>query len=80
MASATSKITSKFQTTIPKAVRKILKLSVSDTLDWQIMEGKIVVKAQKRLFLKHKNSIKTGIGDIEKDRDAALNSRLEKYR
>ena len=80
MASTTSKITSKFQTTIPKAVRKILKLSVSDTLDWQIMEGKIVVKAQKRLFLKHKNSIKTGIGDIEKDRDAALNSRLEKYR
>jgi AbrB family looped-hinge helix DNA binding protein len=80
MASATSKITSKFQTTIPKAVRENLKLSVSDTLDWQIKEGKIVVKAQKRLFLKHKNSIKTGIGDIEKDRDAALNSRLEKYR
>jgi AbrB family looped-hinge helix DNA binding protein len=80
MASATSKITSKFQTTIPKAVRENLKLSVSDTLDWQIKEGKIVVKAQKRLFLKHKNSIKTGIGDIEEDRDAALNSRLEKYR
>lgn len=80
MASATSKITSKFQTTIPKAVRENLKLSVSDTLDWQIKEGKIVVKAQKRLFLKHKNSIKTGIGDIEKDRDAALNSRLEKFR
>ena len=80
MASATSKITSKFQTTIPKAVRENLKLSVSDTLDWQIKEGKIVVKAQKRLFLKHKNSIKAGIGDIEKDRDAALNSRLEKYR
>ena len=38
-----SVITSKYQTTIPKDVRDRLKLSVHDTLEWKIEEGKIVV-------------------------------------
>ena len=32
-------ITSKFQTTIPKAVRENLKLSVKDALEWKIVRG-----------------------------------------
>ena len=60
-------ITSKFQTTIPKAVREKLKLSINDTLDWQVRRGKIVVEPLHTNFLLLKNSIKTSPGDIEED-------------
>ena len=62
-----SVITSKFQTTIPKAVRERLKLSVHDTLEWRVERGKIVVFPAQKEFLKFKNRIKTGPGKIEDD-------------
>lgn len=75
-----SVITSKYQTTIPKDVRDRLKLSVHDTLEWKIEEGKIVVLPVKKEFLKYKNRINTGPGKIENDIKQARQSRLEKYR
>lgn len=60
-------ITSKFQTTIPKAIREKLNLSIKDTLDWQIRRGKIVVEPRQKKFLLRKNMIKTGPGNIEHD-------------
>jgi AbrB family looped-hinge helix DNA binding protein len=46
-----SVITSKFRTTIPKEVRDRLNLSVYDTLEWKIYQGKILVQpVQKRFF------------------------------
>ena len=80
MTSTTSRITTKFQTTIPKAVRENLKLSVKDTLTWEIEEEKIIVITNKNSFLRYLNSITTGAGDIEKDRDRARRKRMEKYR
>lgn len=80
MTSTTSRITTKFQTTIPKAVRENLKLSVKDTLTWEIDEDKIIVRTNKNKFLRYRNSIKTGPGDIEKDRERARRKRMEKYR
>jgi AbrB family looped-hinge helix DNA binding protein len=79
MESATSRITSKFQTTIPKAVREILKLSVSDILNWEIENNKIVVRTNKNQFLKYRNKIKTGPGNIERDIELAEQRRLKKY-
>ena len=80
MASTTSRITSKFQTTIPKAVRENLKLSISDTLNWEIDEDKIIVRTNKNQFLSYRNIIKTGAGDIENDRELAKKLRMDKYR
>ena len=80
MASTTSRITSKFQTTIPKAVRENLKLSISDTLNWEIDEDKIIVRTNKNQFLSYRNIIKTGAGDIENDRELAKKHRMDKYR
>lgn len=75
-----SVITSKFQTTIPKAVRKNLKLSVRDALEWKIERGKVVVYPTQKKFLQYKNTIKTGKGDISADIERARTMRMEKYR
>jgi AbrB family looped-hinge helix DNA binding protein len=80
MGTATSRITSKFQTTIPKAIREILKLSVRDTLNWEIEADRIVVKPNTHQFLTYRNRIKTGPGNIENDRELAIQQRLKKYR
>jgi AbrB family looped-hinge helix DNA binding protein len=73
-------ITSKYQTTIPKDIRENLGLSVKDALEWKVENGKIVVYPAKRDFLKYRNTIKTGEGDIAGDIEVARNIRMEKYR
>ena len=73
-------ITSKFQTTIPKAIRENLGLSVKDALEWKVEKGKVVVYPAKHNFLKYRNTIKTGSGDIAADIERARNLRIEKYR
>lgn len=75
-----SVITSKFQTTIPKAVRENLKLSVQDALEWKIERGKVIVYPAQKKFLQYKNTIKTGKGDISADIELARTMRMEKYR
>ncbi len=62
-----SAITSKFQTTIPKAVRERLKLSIHDTLEWKIERGRAVVSPLNKPFLKYRNTIKVGKGAIVND-------------
>jgi AbrB family looped-hinge helix DNA binding protein len=75
-----SVITSKFQTTIPKAVREHLKLSVHDTLEWKVDQGKIVVLPVQKKFFKYRNRIKTGPGKIDEDIKLARQQRMERYR
>ncbi len=72
-------ITSKYQTTIPKAIREALHLSVSDVIEWKIEDGKIVITPSKKNFLKYKNSIKVGRGDVNKDIERARSLRVNKY-
>ena len=74
-----SVITSKFQTTIPKAIRESLKLSVSDTLEWKFENGKVIVLPIHKRFFKHKNSVKIGSGNIKEDIKLARERRSEKY-
>lgn len=74
-----SVITSKFQTTIPKAVRDQMKLSVQDTLEWRILDGKAIVAPVKKGFLDYQNCIKIGEGDIQEDIDLARRRRAEKF-
>lgn len=73
-------ITSKFQTTIPKNIREKLLLSVKDTLDWKIENGRIVVSPVRTDFLKHQNSIHTEAGDIVKDIQEARRKRAGRYK
>ena len=73
-------ITSKYQTTIPKAIRINLGLSIKDALEWKVENGKVILYPAKRNFLNYRNSVKTGQGDIAGDIEAARNIRMEKYR
>jgi bifunctional DNA-binding transcriptional regulator/antitoxin component of YhaV-PrlF toxin-antitoxin module len=75
-----SLITSKYQTTIPKTIRDNLGLSVKDALEWKLEKGKVTVYLAKQNFLKYRNTIKIGEGDIAADLDDARNLRMEKYR
>ena len=72
-------ITSKYQTTIPKFIRKAMKLSVGDAIEWKIEDGKMVIIPAKKNFLKFKNAITVGPGDIRRDIELARKSRSEKY-
>jgi AbrB family looped-hinge helix DNA binding protein len=72
-------ITSKYQTTIPKAIRENLSLSINDSLEWKVENGKILVLPTQKNFLKFKNAIKTGSGDIKKDIKLSIKRRTEKY-
>jgi AbrB family looped-hinge helix DNA binding protein len=75
-----SLVTSKYQTTIPKVIRETLGLSVKDALEWKVEKGKVTLYPAKRNFLKYRNAVKTGEGDIAGDIDTARNHRMEKYR
>jgi AbrB family looped-hinge helix DNA binding protein len=73
-------ITSKFQTTIPKAIRENLGLSVKDALEWKVEKGKVTLYPAKSNFLTYRNTVKTGRGDIADDIEISRNLRMEKYR
>ncbi len=62
-----SKITAKFQITIPKSVRELLKLNENELIEWKVEGGRVIVEAVSKPFLKHRNKIHVGRGDIEQD-------------
>jgi len=62
-----SKITSKYQITIPYEIRSKLKLNVSDSIEWRTNENGVYVEPLKKPFLKYKSIIKVGPGNIKKD-------------
>lgn len=76
----TSVLTSKFQTTVPKAVRKLLGLDVHDSIEWRVEGGKALIVPVKKDFLAHRGSIAVGSGDIAADIEAARSLRVQKYR
>ena len=74
-----STVTSKFQTTIPKAIREELRISVNDTLEWEIEGGKVLVYPVQKNFLNFRNSILIGKGDTKEDIDRGRTLRARKY-
>lgn len=62
-----SKITSKFQITIPKDIRNRLNLHVSDSIEWKIEKNRVLVEPVNKPFLKYKGSIKIDAGNIKED-------------
>lgn len=75
-----STVTTKYQTTIPKAVRESLGIGVNDALEWTLERGKVIVYPVRNAFLKHCSEVKVGPGDIAEDIRRARSLRAEKYR
>ena len=74
-----SKITSKYQVTIPREIRQQLKLHVSDAIEWKVEDRRVYVEPVNKPFLQHKGAIKVGPGDIEEDIRKARKERARRY-
>lgn len=75
-----SKITDKFQITIPKEIRERMKLSRKDALEWKIECGKVTVEPVKKPFLSYQGFIRVGEGNIQKDIQKARKFMAEKLK
>ena len=75
-----STVTSKYQTTIPKSIREELRISVNDTLEWEVEDGKVLVYPVRKNFLNFRNSILVGKGDIKQDIERGRALRTEKHK
>jgi len=75
-----STVTVKYQTTIPKAVREQLGISINDALEWIVEKGRVVVHPVHNNFLGYRGSVKTGAGDVAADIQSAREVRVDKYR
>jgi bifunctional DNA-binding transcriptional regulator/antitoxin component of YhaV-PrlF toxin-antitoxin module len=62
-----STITSKHQTTVPKAVREKLGVGPGDVLRWDIVGVTVKLTAADRAFLKRRGMIRTGPGSVLED-------------
>jgi len=61
-----TKITSKFQTTIPRKVRQLLGIKAGEEIDWHVIKGMIVVEKDRKV----KNPTKFLTSQIKIDIDA----------
>jgi len=75
-----SKITSKFQITIPKEIRESLKLGQSDVLEWKLDKNGVHVEAADKPFLKYGGFLKIPPGDTKQDIKLSRKLRAERYR
>ena len=66
-----SKITDKFQTTVPKEVRSKLSIGAEDSLNWQIQDVTAVVTPATGKIFKWRGRIKIGRGSVSRDIDKA---------
>lgn len=72
---ATSTLTSKGQTTVPKEVREALDLDVGDKLTWEIRGGKVSVTTARPAFYRWEGIIKSSSGDVVKEMEEARKRR-----
>lgn len=75
-----STVTVKYQTTIPKGVRERLGIRVNDAIEWRVLKGKAEVLPVRTGFLRHRNVVHVGAGDLRADLEAARATRAEKHR
>jgi len=62
-----SKITSKYQVTVPKDVRDELGLKPGDRLGWEVVGEEVRVTQVRNAFLERAGTIKVGPGDVVDD-------------
>lgn len=74
-----SKITSKYQITLPKEIRQRLNVDVSDILEWHLTPHGVLVEPAKRPFLEFAGAINVGKGDVVADLKRARQRMAERY-
>jgi AbrB family looped-hinge helix DNA binding protein len=62
-----SKITSKYQTTVPKEVRERLSIHAEDSLEWEIQNGEVIVRPAESRLSRWAGFIKVGTGSTVVD-------------
>lgn len=75
-----SKITSKYQTTIPSKIRRMLKIEISDSIEWKMENGKVIIEPVENSFLKYRATVKSKSTDIRDDIEKARNMIVQKYK
>ena len=80
MAKIRSKITSKYQITIPKEVRDLLKVSETDILEWHIRKEGIFVDSAQKPFLKFHGFFPPEKGSTKADIAKAWKIRSLRYK
>lgn len=67
---SSSKLTSKFQATIPKEIRKSLKLKAGDTLTFQILDsGAVVLQKSKPFDIAYLRLLDTTMAEWKSEND-----------
>jgi len=61
-----TKITSKYQTTIPEEVRKILKVKSGEEVEWHVVRGIVVVDSSRKI----RNPVRFLTSQLKLDLDA----------
>lgn len=64
-----SKLTTKYQATVPKEVREFLGLSSGDGLQWEIEDGYVVVKKVSKIDLEWQRSIEMTMNEWNSPED-----------
>lgn len=69
---AVSKLTRKYQTTVPQAVRELLDLDIGDQVLWDIEKGKVVLEKVTRLDLEYARALEKTLSEwgSKNDEDA----------
>ena len=75
MKASKSKLTSKYQTTIPKEVRELLLLKKGDEVVFEIDDGQVLIRKATPLDLEYLSSIESTLSEwnSENDEDAYRN-------
>jgi antitoxin PrlF len=66
---AVSKLTSKYQATVPKSVREALSLRAGDQIAFEIVRGQVRLRRADPIDLEYLASIESALGEWSSDAD-----------
>lgn len=70
IAIAISKLTSKYQATVPKAVRDALSLKAGDQVAFEVCDGEVKLRKAQPVDLEYLAAVASGLGEWNSDEDA----------
>ena len=60
---AVSKLTSKYQATVPKKIRDVLSLQAGDRVAFEIVKGEVRLRKAEQIDLDYLASVESGLGE-----------------